>query len=202
MGDGRAVVDLGAQGVQRHATLAVPLAAAHLGAAQTAGALDTDTLGAGLASGLNSLAHGATEGNAALELLGDGLGDEVGVKLGTLDLDDIDGQVAAVDADDLLEVGAQGVDLGTLLADHDAGTGGEDDDLHLVAGALDLHTGDGGTRQALLEVLADLKIVAEGLGVVLVGEPTGTPVLGDTETEAGGIDFLTHGSTPPFREQR
>ena len=39
---GEAVVDLGAQRVQRHAPLAVPLAAAHLGAAEPARALDAD----------------------------------------------------------------------------------------------------------------------------------------------------------------
>ena len=45
----------------------------YLSAAETTGALDTDALGTGLAGGLNGLAHGATEGNAALKLLGDGL---------------------------------------------------------------------------------------------------------------------------------
>src|SRR5690606_6794839 len=43
-----AVVDLGAQRVQRDAALAVPLRAAHLGAAQTARALDADALRSGL----------------------------------------------------------------------------------------------------------------------------------------------------------
>mgnify|MGYP006976861614 CR=1 FL=1 len=79
-----AVVDLGTEGVQRHATLAVPLATAHLGAAETTGALDTNTLGAGLAGRLDSLAHGTTEGHTALELLSDGLGNEDGVELGRL----------------------------------------------------------------------------------------------------------------------
>ena len=46
-GDSRAVVDLGTEGVQRHATLAVPLTTAHLGTAETTGALDTDALSAG-----------------------------------------------------------------------------------------------------------------------------------------------------------
>ncbi len=54
-GDSRAVVDLGTEGVQRHATLTVPLTTAHLGTAETTGALDTDALGAGLAGGLDSL---------------------------------------------------------------------------------------------------------------------------------------------------
>ena len=96
--------------MQRHATLAVPLATAHLGAVQAAGALDTDSLGASLAGGLDRLAHGATEGNALLELLGDGLGDEVGIKLGALDLDNVNGNLALANLGDLLELGAQDVD--------------------------------------------------------------------------------------------
>ena len=119
MSGGGAVVDLGAEGVQRHATLAVPLATAHLGAAETTGALDTSTLGAGLASGLDGLAHGAAEGHTALELLGDGLSNQNGVELGTLDLDDVDGEVALGNAGDTLELGAETVDLGALLADDD-----------------------------------------------------------------------------------
>ena len=42
------------------------------------------------------------------------------------------------------------------------------------------------------QIFAELKVVTEGRGVVLVGEPTGTPVLGNAKTETGGVDFLTH----------
>ena len=112
--------------MQRHATLTVPLTTTHLGTAETTGALDTDALGAGLAGGLDSLAHSATEGNAALELLGDRLSNEVGVELGALDLDNVDGELALGDASDLLELGAEGIDLGTLLTDDNAGASGED----------------------------------------------------------------------------
>ncbi len=70
-----------------------------------------------------------------------------GVELGTLDLDHVDGQVALGDASDTLELGAEAVDLGALLADDDARTSGEDDDLHLIAGALDLNAGDGGAAR-------------------------------------------------------
>ena len=178
--------------MQRHATLAVPLTTAHLGTAETTGALDTDALSAGLAGRLDSLAHSATEGNAALELLGDRLSNEVGVELGALNLDNVDGELALGDASDLLELGAEGIDLGTLLTDDNAGASGEDDDLHLVASALDLDAGDSCAGKTLLEVLADLEIVTEGLSVILLCEPAGAPVLGDAKTEAGGVDFLTH----------
>ena len=192
MSDGGAVIDLGTQGVQRHATLTVPLAMAHLSATQTTGALDTNTLSASLASGLNGLAHSATEGDTALKLLGDGLSNEAGVELGALDLDDVNGELTLLDTGDLLEVGAETVDLCTLLADDNARASGEDDDLHLVASALDLHAGDGGAGKTLLEELADSEVVAERGSVILTGEPAGTPVLGDAETETSGINFLTH----------
>lgn len=49
-----------------------------------------------------------------------GLRDEVGVKLGTLDLDDLD---AYVTTGDLLELLAEDVDLGALLANDDTRDG-------------------------------------------------------------------------------
>ena len=106
----KTVVDLGAQRVQRHATLAIPLATAHLSAAQTAGHwIPEDALGTALAgSGLNSLAHSATEGNAAHQLLGHGLSDQLGVELGALDLDDLDADGAV---GNLLQLLARRIDL-------------------------------------------------------------------------------------------
>ena len=175
--------------MQRHATLAVPLAAAHLGTAETTGALDADALGTGLAGGLHSLAHGATESDAALELLGNGLGDEVGVQLGALDLDDLDVDRAV---GDLLELLAQSVDLGALLADHDTWASRGDDDLDLVACALDLDLGDGGTGQLLVQELPNGQVVCQVLGVILVGVPTAAPLFGDTEAEPGRAYLLTH----------
>ena len=198
-GGGEAVVDLGAQGVQRHAAFAVPLATAHLGAAQTAGALDADAERAALAGGLDGLAHRAAEGDAAFELLGDGAGDQRGIELGALDLDDFDVDLAGGDLRDLL---AERVDLGALLADHDAGTGGRDDDLGLVAGALDLDLGDGGAGELLLEETTDGEVVLEGLGVILIGVPAAAPVFGDTEAEAGGHYFLAHAIMPPLGVRR
>ena len=67
---------------------------------------------------------------------------------GALDLDDLDGHRTV---GDLLELLAQRVDLSALLADDDARTGGGHDDLDLVAGALDLDLGDGGTGELLVQ---------------------------------------------------
>src|SRR6478735_4917218 len=70
------VVDVGAQRVQRHAALAVPFHAGDLGAAEPARAVDADAFRAEPHRRLHGAFHGAAEGHAALELLGDRFGDE------------------------------------------------------------------------------------------------------------------------------
>src|SRR5699024_917678 len=84
-----AVVDVRAEGVQRHAPLAVELVAAHLGAAEAAGDGHSDALRAGALRGLHALAHRTAEGDSGGELLGDALSDQLGVGLGVLDLEDV-----------------------------------------------------------------------------------------------------------------
>src|SRR5499426_160014 len=63
-----AVVDVGAQGMQGHAALAIPLHARDLGAAQPAAAVDADAAGAEAHGRLHGALHRATERHAALEL--------------------------------------------------------------------------------------------------------------------------------------
>src|SRR5690606_4475502 len=134
-----AVVDVRAQRVQRHTTFAVELRAAHLGAAEAAGDLDADALGAGALSALQTLAHRTTERHASRELLGDALCDELSVSLGVLDLEDVQLDLLARE---LLEVAADALSLGATTTDHDARTGGVDVDADAVAGALDLDVRD------------------------------------------------------------
>src|SRR5690606_20946036 len=81
-----AVVHVGAERVQGHAALAVELRAGHLGAAETAAALDLDAPGARLHRALHRLAHRTAEGDAGGQLLGHRLGDELRVQLRVLDL--------------------------------------------------------------------------------------------------------------------
>src|SRR5262249_5663869 len=63
-----AVIDVGAQGVQRHAAFAIPLHARDFGAAQAARAVDADAFGAEPHRRLHGALHGASESDAALEL--------------------------------------------------------------------------------------------------------------------------------------
>src|SRR4029078_6434291 len=142
------VVDVGAEGVQGHAALAVELRAGHLGATEAAGALDPDALGTAAHRGLHRLAHRAAERHPAGELLGDPLGDQLRVDLGVLDLEDVELHLLA---GELLELATDPVGLGAAAADHDAGAGRVDVHADAVTGALDLHLGDTGALHALAQ---------------------------------------------------
>src|SRR5690349_8040511 len=184
-----AVVDVGAEGVQRHAALAVELRARHLGAVEAARALDPDALGTGAHRGLHRLAHGAAELHAARELLGDALGDQLRVDLRALDLEDVELHLLA---GELLQLAADAVGLGAAAPDDDARTRGVDVDPDAVTGALDLDLGDAGPLHALGEQLADRDVLADVGLVQLVGVPPALVVGGDAQTEAVGVDLLTH----------
>src|SRR4029078_8883350 len=125
-----AVVDVRAHGVQRDAAVGVGLGARHLGAAQASGDLHLAALGARAHGAGERALHGATEGDAVLQLLGDRLRDELRVELGALDLEDVDLDLLAGHP---VEVLAQGIHLAAGLSDHDPRTRGVDVDLHLVA---------------------------------------------------------------------
>src|SRR5690606_37411555 len=121
-----AVVDVGAEGVKRHATLAVPLAARDLGTAETASRVHADALDPELHRGLDGLLHGAAERDAALELRRDALGHQLGVRLGLADLLDVHEELVL---GELLKVGLQLLHASAALTDDDARARGEDDDL-------------------------------------------------------------------------
>src|SRR5215216_1075104 len=104
-----AVVDVGADRVQRDAALGVGLGATHLAAAQPARARDLDAVRAGADRGGERALHRAAEGHAVRQLLGDRLGDELRVELGPLDLVDVDVDVLVREC---VQVAAQRVHLG------------------------------------------------------------------------------------------
>src|SRR5918997_5995306 len=154
-----AVVDVRAQRVQRHTTFAVELRPAHLRAAEATQALHPDALDLRAALGrLHRLAHGATEADAAGELLGDALGDQLRVGFGVLHLEDVQLHLLA---GELLQLAADAVCLGSAAADDDARARGVDVDADTVTGPLDLHLGDAGPLHALAEQLADGDVLAD-----------------------------------------
>src|SRR5690606_24563551 len=116
-----AVIDVFAKGVQRHATLALPFAAGDVATAEAAGAPDTNTLGAERHGDFDGLFHGTAERNAAFKLQRDVLGHELRFDFGLLDLLDVEEDFLA---GQLGEFVFDLLDLLTLAADDDAGTGG------------------------------------------------------------------------------
>src|SRR3954464_7248318 len=188
------VIDVGAQRVQRHAAFAIPFHAGDFGAAETARTVDTNAFGAETHRRLHRALHGAAERDAALELLRDRFGNQGGIELGFADFDDVDDDVGGGDVRDLL---AQLVDVGALLADHDAGARRMDRHPALLVRAFDHDPGDGRLLQLLVQHLADFDVLVQQLAVfVLAGVPTGIPRPVDAETQPDRIDLLTHRSLP------
>ena len=183
-----AVVDVGAEGVARDAALRVRFAARHLGAAEAARDGDTDTEGAALHGALDGLLDGAAEGDAAFELVGDGACDQVGVKLRRANLLDVDANAAAAEA---FERVAKLFDLGAAAADDDARLRGVNRDGHQVRVAVDLDVADGRVGQLVQDEAAQLEVLVEAGGVVLLREPLGLPVVDDAEPEAVRMYFLS-----------
>src|SRR5258707_4438456 len=65
---GNAIIDIGAQRMQRHAAFAIPFHARDFGAAEAARAVDADAFGAEAHRRLHRPLHGAAERDAALKL--------------------------------------------------------------------------------------------------------------------------------------
>src|SRR5579864_4075480 len=188
------VVDVGAQGVQRHAAFTVPLHARDFGAAEAPRAVDADAFGAQTHRRLNGALHGATERDAALELLRDRFGNQRRIEFGLADFDDVDDDVGSRDVGDLL---AQLVDVGALLADHDARTRRVDRHAALLVRPLDHDLGDRRLLELLVQDLTDLDVLVQQLAVlVLAGKPARIPGPVDAETKPDRIDFLTHRIPP------
>src|SRR5262249_42631746 len=165
---GEAVVDVRAQRVQRHATLAVPLRAGDLRATQASRRLNAHALRAHAHGTRERLLHGAPERDAALELERDVLRHELRIDIGPAHLVDVDERLLVGEPRQLL---LQLLDLRALLANHDARARGVDVDLRLVGGALDVDLGDARVVQALLQEVADLDVLVEQVRVLPAGGP-------------------------------
>src|SRR6201992_988842 len=193
-----AVINIGAQRMQRHPPLAIPFHPGDFSAAETTRAVDTNTLGPKKHRRSHRALHGTAECDAALELLRDRFGNQGCVELRLADFDNVDDDIGRSDVGDAL---AQLVDVGALLADHDAGTRRMDRHPALLVRTLDHDPGDGRLLEFLVQDLADLHILMQQLAVfVLAGEPTGIPRTVDADAQPDWIDLLTHRFLPrPFK---
>ena len=139
---------------------------------------------------LHRALHGAAEGDAALELLGDGFGHQRGVDLGLPDLDDVEMHFRGGEA---RELAAQLLDVGALLADQHAGARRVHGDAALLVRALDDDLGDAGLTALLQDVVAHAHVLVQQPAVLAAaGEPAAVPGAVDADAQPDRIDLVTH----------
>src|SRR5208337_907634 len=117
---GKAVGDVGAQRLQRHATFAVPFLTRDFRTAEASGDVDLDALRAHPHRARHCFFHRAAKSDAAFELERDILGDQLRVEVGAAHLVDVDEGIAPLHQ--LLDVELELVYFGALLADDDTRT--------------------------------------------------------------------------------
>ena len=127
---------------------------------------------------LNRPFHGAAEGNTALELGGDILGDELCIHIGVFDFHDIDL--------DLLTAGEIADFLGEVFyflataSNDNTWTSSVNCHAHTVPSAFDDNAGNGSLFELFLEGVADFFVSDEVIGKVLArGIPARSPVTCD-----------------------
>src|SRR5262245_7935139 len=184
-----AVVDVGAQRLQRQLPVQIPFRPRDFGAVQAARDTHLDPAGAEPQRRFHRLAHRPAERHAFLELHRHRLGDQLRVELRLLNLLNVDEHFAA---GLLLDFLLQLVDFGSLPADDDAGPGRVDVDLEPVDGAFGLDLRDAGVREPLLQRRAQREILVQQLRVIAVRVPARAPRLVEAEAESKRVNFLTH----------
>jgi hypothetical protein len=102
--------------------------------------------------------------------MGDVVSDQLGGELRPLDLLDVDRGFLA---GELRQLVPELVDFSPALPDHHAGPSGVHRDGHLARTPLDVHLGDRGMPESLLEILPDQLVFLEQRRHVLGGEPPG-----------------------------
>src|SRR5574343_146639 len=190
---GSCVVDIGAQGVQRHTTFAIPFATGNFSTVQTAGTHHLDTLGTETHGVLHRALHGTTEHDALLKLLSNRIGDQLGIDFRLADFFNrqMDGN-----AHDALKIRTQLFDVFAFLADDHTRTSGVNGNAGVLGRALNQHATNRCMCQLTLQVLTNLDVFLQHARKVLaVGVPAGTPVFGDGQTKASRMNFLSHGSS-------
>src|SRR5688572_12187885 len=110
----------------------------------------------------------------------DAVGDQLRIELGLADLGDVQAHVLRRQLEHLGRLGAQLLDVLTLLADHDARTRGLDRDVDALGGAVDEDAADRRVGELGLQELAHLEIGVHVLREQLLARiPLGHPLARD-----------------------
>ncbi len=184
------VLDVRAEHLQRNVALFEEVVAGDLGAVEAARHRDLHPDGAGLHGLLDGHLHGPAIRHAPLDLSLDGLGDDVGIRIRVAHLLHLHQERPG---ETLLKILAQFLDSGALFADEHAGLARVNSERHLLA-AVDLQVGDAGLLVLVADVALDVHVLQqELLELRTLREPRTGPRACEAETEAVGVDFLTHG---------
>src|SRR5438093_4720165 len=158
LGFGKAVVDIGAQGMQWHAPLAIPFGARDFDSVEPPGAHDLDALGTETHCVLHRALHGAAEHDPLFELLRDRIGHELRIDFGLANLLDIESDIGA---HHLAQVAPQRLDVLAFLADDDSRTRAVDRDARVFRRPLDGDLPDRCVRKLLPEIVAHLDVLVQ-----------------------------------------
>src|SRR5450631_211672 len=187
------VINVGAEGVQRHASLAVALGARDFRSVQAARNAHLDAQRAGAHGVGHRALHGAAEHHALLELLRYAFRDQLGVELGFAYLGDVEPHVLHGHAKDLGDSGAQLLDILALLANHDSRPRRVNGDVGAPRRTLDENAADRRIGELLAQILPHQVIGVDVRGKRFgVGIPFRRPIARNAETNANRINFLTH----------
>src|SRR6266852_3801361 len=195
VGRGHPKIDVGADRVERHPAVAVPLAPGDFTAAQPSRAGDTDPVGTQSEGRGHGLLHGPAERDALLELERHVLGDELGVQLGMDDLLDVEVDLLGRP---LLQLVLEPLDLRPLAPDDDAGARGGDGDARAVDRALDVDARDARVVELVLDVAPDLDVLVQQARVLLGGEPPRAPGPRRAQPETDRMRLLAHAQSFSF----
>ena len=167
--------------------------AGHLRAAQPAANINLYALSPALHGALGRLLHGAAVGHAALELVGHVAGNEPGIKLRHVDLDDVDAHLLV---GDLLQLLAQVLHVLALAADNYPGSRRLDGHRELISVPIDVDSRDPRVANRF-NAVADLQVLLHKLDVraALGCVPLAVPVLDDSDAETDGMNLLAHYSS-------
>jgi hypothetical protein len=180
--------------VQRHTAFAIPLHTRDFRTTEATGAVDPDALGTQAHRGLHGTLHGTAEGDAALELVRDVFGNQLGVDFRLADLDDVQVDVRT---GHLGQFAAELLDIGALLADNNPRTGGMNGHPRLFGRTLDDDPRHARLLEAAVQEAAELQVAVQQIGIVPIGVPAAVPGAVDAEPEPDRIDLLTHITRPP-----
>ena len=159
-------------------------------AAQSTADLDTNTLGTGTHGVLYGALHGATEHDATLELLSHTLGSQGSIQVRLAHLFNIDVYRHPDHGSNFL---AQGIDILTFFANHNARTSGVNGDTRRLGRTLDLDSTDGSMRQLPANMVAHLQITQQLICVLAaLGIPDRIVLFNDSQSNTGGMYLLTH----------